>query len=666
MTAYENDGVTDTGAEPVVPTPDTYGTRYELPFVGVYGRRCMVLIKELNYTGASEEITGAIMPTGKDIKGDDDRLEDLILRSSVKLSLFCTVEGQFRDLFTYNWRKFIVEIYKDDVLNWVGFLTTDFYSEPWTAPPYTVTIEAHDGLGQLKNIDFYNSAEERLTGKVTLAEVISNCLYKILPLTTIHEAINIVEEHQTSGQSLLTHIAVQAERFYIGDVLTCYDVLLEMLKICNAQIFQKNGEWWIVSIGNRGASFTRRILGITTTLVDSVATFEWTVLSEDTYNPVISIEFNSNRVYWWADPTMTILPAWKQFTVRQDLGLKESMFNPRIFTELGSPDYDVFLEGATTPFSYFNSPRRGDFTFDEYTVVYRNSNADGIRFSLGYFEFAPEQKIKLEFNFENKIKILRDIDAAIIGLRVLLVDGSTTYYLTHNVGSQHGIWQTTEDSCFAFTIFDHKLVSEEITTVISDELPADGFVFFDIEAIGPIPPACMAILIDASAIKMTMTGFSIPDKIDITTHIDNNQNYIPDIFNMMFGDFIDVENNVRMYAGGLWYVAGVDSYGITSNWHTVQKSDEKQLVNVIADEIGVLHIEAAWMISGQIHGELNPSVTIYEPHAEKYMIMTRFTEDLYGDEWDVDLVEVSRSERILITEDGNEVTTEDGTSTIQL
>jgi uncharacterized protein (TIGR02145 family) len=653
-TAYENDGVTDTGEDPE--TPATYGSRFHMPFISGLDKQYTALIKELNYEGTSEEITGAIIPAAHEVKGENDVLEDKILRSTFKLSLDCSVDGQFRDLFTHNWKKYVIEIYKNSVLYWIGFLTTDYYSEPWTAPPYTVVVEAHDGLGQLKNVDFLNTLNEPFTGKMTLAEIIGQCLHKILPFTSLYEGINIIEAHQDPADSLLTHIALQSERFYKEGNMNCYDVLHEVLKICNAQIFQQESIWWIVSIGNRGGQFTRHRMAIVSTYTAGILSMAWSVDSTDTYNPLETIDGPTGDLYWWETPKLTKLPAWKQVTVRQDLGLKESMFNPADFTVLGTPDYEVFQAGDEVSFTYFESPRRGNFIFDEYTVVIRDipGSGNGVRFNLGYFESVPEQKFNFNFDMTNRVKLLRDEDASIIYFRCILINGGTTYYL-HNTG----VWNTVSDNVFAVTLFNHKIVSALIDEVTSDELPADGFVYLDILPQGGVSPAALAILLNMSAIKLTMTGFSIPESFDMTTHIDNDQNYIPDDHEMMFGDFVDVENNVRMYNGGLWYVAGVGSYGVTIDWRTTQNAEEKPLVNVIADEMAALHAYATWMISGQLRGNIKPAQTFYDAHAERRFIAKRFAANLYDDEYDVDLIEIARDEMILVTEGGTEIVTED-------
>jgi hypothetical protein len=63
------------------------------------------------------------------LEGDNDVLEDRILRSGFRFEIIATTEGQFRDLFTYDWKKYIAELWRDGSIYWCGYISPDYYSE---------------------------------------------------------------------------------------------------------------------------------------------------------------------------------------------------------------------------------------------------------------------------------------------------------------------------------------------------------------------------------------------------------------------------------------------------------------------------------------------------------------------------------------------------------
>jgi hypothetical protein len=628
--------------------PNSYTDRFTVDAISMLGKVYQLKIKLYNYSGSVTAIKGTGGPFVRNLKGENDVLEDRILRSGFKFELTCETEAQFRSLFTSDWRLYIAELWKGGSLYWCGYLSPDYYSEPWTVTPYTITVEAHDGLGQLKQLDFENSLGNIFTDKISLFDIVANCLYKIMPFTNIYEGINIFEEHQDTDLSMLTETYVLAERFYQDGMMNCYDALTEALKVCNGQIFQQDGDWWIVSIGNRKDTFTLKTFTITAHNTAGLITFTSAINTTATYDPQQAItdekEPNATKNVWWDAPSMTILPAWKQFTLRQNLGYKDNLFDPRAYTPLFTPDVVPYEPGDVIPFTAWNSTRRGGYTCPEYTLKYKNTNFEALQFQFGYFVTEVNQKFKLTFDFNGKVHLSRDIAESQVTFRFYVLVGATKHWL-----STSGTWvANSAQDLFFVLVHLHKLLKLSFT-VEADALPGDGFIFMEIAPIHSGDINNTVILIQKSCLTIELLGIDVIDSIDVITHNNNDQNYIPEATEMMFADFPDVENAIRVYAGGIWYKVDSNSWGITENWFTSQSPALKPLLNLLADEIGVLHVKPTWMLSGQLIGNLKPGTTVIDYHADRKFIMIRGDEDCYNDEWDVDLIEISGEPQAYLT-----------------
>jgi hypothetical protein len=641
----------------------TYGTKYTAQAVSILNKTYILNIKEKAYTGASTEVVASAIPFVRSLKGESDVLEDRILRTSFKITLEDQSDGTFRELFTYDWKKFIVEIWKDSVIYWTGFLTPDYYSEPWTDPPYSISFEAHDGLGQLKNLDFVKSNEDRFTGKIKLSEVVAQCLWKIMPFYldrqydghgiggllqtgTIYEAINVFEEHQDHAKSMLTETYLEVERFYQDGMISCYDALHEVLKLCNGQLFQQDGYWWIVSIGSRkSTTLAFKQYTITETESLGVIVLTWVLTTSGTYNQSQSITTESEPSVsinvWYDAPTMTILPGWKQFSVKQNLGYKSNLFATTDYSVIGTPNITVYQEGDVIPASVLGTDK--SYTCTEHTVLFKDSNKNQLLFNLGTFTKHSDQVISIQLDFIKNVKVLNSLDVdARIAIRAYINSGATTYWL-----DEDGSWSTDSHEIYAFEFQSLGTgltvgvgVDATALTIPSTPLPIDGSIVFEFQAtnLGSAGDA-WALLIQNSCVKVELLGLNIVESLEVITHINDKQNYIPSTQDMMFGDFIDVDNNIRTYAGGLWYLDG--TYKITANWHITDSTVLKPLINLIADEIGVMHIKPVWMISGQLMGNLKPITTITDTYADRKFIPIRMDEDVYNAECDCDLIEVA-------------------------
>jgi hypothetical protein len=240
------------------PQPRWRVTYYDL----IYNRQHVLTIYQQDYEGEVEEtpfIKGQSNPLYIETKGrNDDRLKP-IRGSEATVSLICTSQYQYAEIFSSDERKHLVEHTIDGEINFRGWVMPEIWQEAYNSPPYPVSFSATDGLGTLKEIEFLTLAGEDVTGYKTQLDVIVQCLLHLdvsLPITT---AIHTYETRMSYGDAddPLTQTLVDAAQ-YKGK--NCGQVLESILIPYRARIYQQLGGWHIVQVDIPGKATGEPIL----------------------------------------------------------------------------------------------------------------------------------------------------------------------------------------------------------------------------------------------------------------------------------------------------------------------------------------------------------------------------------------------------------------------
>lgn len=195
----------------------------------------------LNYQNDTSEKGGAIRATFADMEFFEDMLFNID-------DLATSDETEIRAVFYY-----------DNQLEWIGFVTPDFFNVEITENPL-IRLTASDRVGVLKDVDYPIVSE--MTNKVRILDIITN----ILKETGLELNINVIcglnsdQFEQYSGDSefegweknnpLLDtwvneyRLATDLETL---DTMNCYEVLQRIMNQFNCLITQYKGEWWIVN-----------------------------------------------------------------------------------------------------------------------------------------------------------------------------------------------------------------------------------------------------------------------------------------------------------------------------------------------------------------------------------------------------------------------------------
>ena len=210
----------------------SYGKIYEFVRDSQNGAEIIITISKKNYTGES-----MVRPLGRApmLKRENN---GHIFGTSLEIYAECKVDGEFAQFYTSSADEFLVEVWKDQVLIWSGFISPELYSEPDIAPPYDVQIIATDGLGELKNFEYVND------GDVSISEHLSQLIsHTGLSL----EAVMASDLRYYGGEVASDAVDILDFRVDLShdDGESCYDVLQNLLSSLNASITQFNGKWFI-------------------------------------------------------------------------------------------------------------------------------------------------------------------------------------------------------------------------------------------------------------------------------------------------------------------------------------------------------------------------------------------------------------------------------------
>ncbi|MGM1431149.1 hypothetical protein ACS126_17980 [Sphingobacterium lactis] len=268
-----------------------YNTKYILKYCNKWGTPLRVEIQLLDYIGETfilvnnddylqdqdgSYLTSAIdgeYDSGRDINGiegganpftlnyqnDTGEKGGAIRATFADMEFFENLMFNIDDLATSDETEIRCAFYYNDNLEWIGFVTPDFFNVEITENPL-IRLTASDRIGVLKDVDY------ELTSSMDVNVRIIDIVLNILKLTGLDINLNIIcglysdQFQQYSGDSEFQHWETN-NPFYdtwvneyrlVTDLQTmetmdCYEVLQKLLNQFNCLLTQHKGEWWIIN-----------------------------------------------------------------------------------------------------------------------------------------------------------------------------------------------------------------------------------------------------------------------------------------------------------------------------------------------------------------------------------------------------------------------------------
>lgn len=285
----------------------SYGLKYRLSFDSVSGTPCEINILEAGYDGPVENRNLGSAPV---LKMDDG---EAVRGTSLELSIETCFDGDLREFYTTDRKKFRVEVYRSGVLFWSGHILPELYSEPYISVPFDVSVTASDGLGLLKNIPF------GLSGKRSVFDVIKYCCEQTGLVLNYVFASKLLATGMSGVASVYTQAFVDCNAFDDAD---CYEALEKVLITFGSYIKQKDCKWHVLRYTDQDTDLMEydpscNFAGGFRPVMKTLG-----AIGDDTY-PVGQLESE-------------IVPARKDFTMEQPYELYPSLLKDYCFAAVGS------------------------------------------------------------------------------------------------------------------------------------------------------------------------------------------------------------------------------------------------------------------------------------------------------------------------------------------
>ena len=213
-------------------------------------------IKEEGHLGGTTPIESlAKEPLSVRVRGINIVSIGDVVGTEIQFSFWVTPEDgtDYDDLFTATIKKYLIEIEREGVLYFIGYMKPENISRPLIHNRFLVTLSATDGLADLKNFPYKAADGSNYTDRTRTLETIKRALTSTGLALDINIKLGTYES--SASLMLITDCAIDKatidnQRFYKNSdgVLTpetSHQVLSQCIGVFNCSIKQLNGEWYI-------------------------------------------------------------------------------------------------------------------------------------------------------------------------------------------------------------------------------------------------------------------------------------------------------------------------------------------------------------------------------------------------------------------------------------
>ena len=593
----------------------SYNLRYTLDFnIAQDDRKPLVFenatleIFEKDGIDAPETILGVENPIQINYQNTSEQILEPFIGSEATLNLIATQDFQLEDLYTEDELRWLVNIKRNGSVIWRGFIIPDGCQESFTFTPYTISINAVDTLGLLKNLSYVQNDGNFWLGKQSFIEVIYNCLNRVqIPGMNIYTCVNISEESYPDGNAddPLNLTYVNAETYLESDninPLNCQTVLDSVLRLWTAVIIQSEGDWYIFRPNELALSstlvFRKYIDGVYDSFVTKTV---GQVLGGHTEGAIIAPLYHSDT-----DQLKMIEKPFKNnsmaFKYGTNFNLTEQLANPNLEGAFDGctgdpigPCDDVTIPGYTKTGTMYAGlyPSGGVIFYNQgdtspiTTNYYQNNNVIPID---NYY------RLRLVIDYINPAYL----NGTDINFVITLTEGLNTYYLNINNN-----W-VTSFAVIAYSVRSSAGLNGTLT-INSDVVPITGAVTKSVTVKILAPTGTVEDIVYTKISAGTVLESSDQVGEIHTATQDGNYSFAPPTINVLNGDSTNTQ-----YMGAMYLTNEIT---LTSNWYRKYAAESiladpfatyKPLIRLAVEETERMHARPYIKFDGTIFGYFNP------------------------------------------------------------
>jgi hypothetical protein len=297
-------------------------TRYTSTFYSEKGRKYYLVIDDVNFSGVSStvDIINSEITWQSDVENGLERYAPIIA-SNFKFTILINdnVKEQFlTDFLVSPEGRFTIRLTGYDLSNspnfyWYGYVLADLveYDDVALSVGYFYDINAIDGIGWLKGIDYKPEGYDFYQGDDTIINHVNNCLQKITYVPSIYgtnvgvlaSAFNWHEDSWTYSSNIdpLIRMRINHKVFYTIDTkdnityMKCYDVLKRMMIPLGMRFFFSDRKFFMVQPNSYlNSAVLINIYYLTSTLLQQ-SSFETSIVNDNSDAETKLIRLASGR-----------------------------------------------------------------------------------------------------------------------------------------------------------------------------------------------------------------------------------------------------------------------------------------------------------------------------------------------------------------------------------
>jgi len=599
-------GCTDSKTFEIETEPE-YGVRFTTTYKDYLGQSTRIDILKRDYVGLPEEVRAAADPLI--IKERADGMFTEIRGQECVVSLLDITQDQYIELFTGDDREYKVQVHKDLVLFWSGWLVPDVYNAPYLAAPYAVSFSATDGLGELKDRLFHEVFPE---GFMSQWDVLLHILAKTNANLPIYSGVNLYETRMNARpeDEPFKQAVVSMDAYHdYKEVQDCATVLTAILRSYGAFIRQYQGAWHLVRVEELKASYIRRYYNA-----------NGIYLSRERFTPnrLITTPGQSSDRFFWVDRSqaLELRPAFRKTEVHLDYGLRDNIIRGGDMNETDfETGYHKYLDGPAFYETELIEPKEKKYQISMLSDT--GVPADYIQTERVYVKADP--LLSMYFKFEYKITaasytLLNGIPPD-FGFSVHLNDKMLNYPLVMDPNTNNPlVWR---NEVHRFTIPTTSLHSWQTAELFVPNIPEDGWLTIRIYEVAAnnyqfVNQQIKRIV----AVPFRSVSPALAEDESFVSLNPRKQFYAPAVIEAAHGDVIPLRNAPAIYKS-LILINGTVAPSL--DWFRRGKSESKPILKLLADTMLALNETAVRLLRGTLKGSFEWDQVIQEPS-----VLTRY------------------------------------------